>query len=339
VNSRPARIRFAAGLAISLLLVLAAARLLNWREIWHLIGQARLPLLALAVGLLAADYLVRCLRWWLILRQSNARASFRDCALVLLAGFGLNNVLPFRAGDVLRAAAFTARLRASVSYLAGTLVFERTLDLFSLLAVCLLVTRISQAAFPAAGLLSLLAPLTALALTGLAAALLLAGRVQALILRLIALTVRAPDRRARLERLTASLLRVFTECSPAAGIRFVLLSLLAWGLEAALFVSVSQALGLQLPLEVPLLAFVAANFCTLIPSAPGYLGTFHAAAVSVLAAAAVPRNSAAAFALLAHAALWLPVTTAGLVSLIVLQRQGLSSPARAPAADQAMEVG
>jgi uncharacterized protein (TIRG00374 family) len=272
------------------------------------------------------------------MRQSNPQASFRDCALVLLAGFGLNNVLPLRAGDVLRAAAFTARLRASASYLAGTLVLERALDLFSLLTVCLLVTRISHTNFPAAGLLSLLAPLAALALIALAGALLLGGRIQALILRLIAATVRAADRKARLELLTASLLRVFTACSPAAGIRFVLLSLLAWGLEAALFVSISQALRLQLSLDVPLLAFVAANFCTLIPSAPGYLGTFHAAAISVLVAAAVPRNSAAAFAVLAHATLWLPVTGAGLVSLIMLQKNGLSSPVRTPAAAEAMEA-
>ncbi|HEV2117761.1 MAG TPA: lysylphosphatidylglycerol synthase transmembrane domain-containing protein, partial [Terriglobales bacterium] len=329
MNTGAARLRFAVGLVISLLLMLAAGRLLNWREIWHLLGHARLPLLALAVALLAADYLLRCLRWWLILRQSSSRASLRDCALVLLAGFGLNNVLPFRVGDVLRAAGFTSRLRAPASYLVGTLLLERALDLFSLLVVCLLVTLVSGANFPVAGMQSLLAPLTGLAVTALAAALLLAERVQALTIRLIEMTVRAPGRKARLERLTASLLRVFTSCTPAASIRFVLLSLVAWGLEAALFVSVSRSLGLRLPLAVPLLAFVAANFCTLIPSAPGYLGTFHAAAISVLVAAAVPRNSAAAFALLAHAALWLPVTVAGLVSFTVLHRRGHSSPARA----------
>src|SRR5690348_10706583 len=133
MNTRVTRIRFAVGLVISLLLVLTAARLLNWREIWHLLGHARLPLLALALVLLAADYLLRCVRWWLILRQSNCRASLRDCALVLLAGFGLNNVLPFRAGDFLRAAGFTSRMRAPASYLAGTLVLERALDLFALL--------------------------------------------------------------------------------------------------------------------------------------------------------------------------------------------------------------
>lgn len=338
MNTRKMRIRFAVGLAISLLLVLAAARLLNWREIWHLLGHARLPLLALAVVLLAADYLLRCVRWWLILRQSNCRASLRDCALVLLAGFGLNNVLPFRVGDVLRAAGFTGRMRAPASYLAGTLVLERALDLFALLVVCLLVTLASRATLPVPGMLGLLLPLTGLALTAVAGALLLANPLQALILRLIATTVRAPDRKARLERLAASLLRVFVACNPAASICFVLLSLVAWGLEAALFVSVSQALGLRLPLELPLLAFVAANFCTLIPSAPGYLGTFHAAAISVLVAAAVPRNSAAAFAMLAHAALWLPVTCAGLVSFTLLHRRGLSFPKRAPAADQIVEV-
>ena len=338
MNARGARIRFAVGLAISLLLVLGAVRLLNLREVWHLLGQARLPLLALAVGLLAADYLVRCFRWWLMLRQSGSGASLTNCTLVLLAGFGFNNILPFRAGDVLRAAAFPGRLRASTACLVGTLVLERALDLLALLVVCLLVTLVSGLVFPFIGPLRLLAPLTALALGALTAALLLAKRLQRLLLRLIRLAVRSPELTRRLQRMTVSLLRVFTACSPAAGIRFALLSLLAWGLEGALFVSVSHALELRLPLAVPLLALVAANFCTLIPSAPGYVGTFHAAAISVLVTAAVPRNSAAAFAVLAHVALWLPVTAVGLVSFVVLQRGNLSSTTRTPAAAEILEV-
>jgi uncharacterized membrane protein YbhN (UPF0104 family) len=53
------------------------------------------------------------------------------------------------------------------------------------------------------------------------------------------------------------------------------------------------------------------NLATTIPSAPGYLGTFDAPGVAVLSAAGVPAEVAAAYTLVLHAALWLPITALG----------------------------
>jgi len=51
----------------------------------------------------------------------------------LLVGVAVNNVVPFRAGDVYRILAFRRQLIAPVVQLIGTLVIDRILDLTVLL--------------------------------------------------------------------------------------------------------------------------------------------------------------------------------------------------------------
>ena len=50
---------------------------------------------------------------------------------------------------------------------------------------------------------------------------------------------------------------------------------------------------------------------TTIPSAPGYVGTFDLPGIEILSIFGVPRDVAAAYTLVLHAALWLPITVLG----------------------------
>jgi uncharacterized membrane protein YbhN (UPF0104 family) len=62
------------------------------------------------------------------------------------------------------------------------------------------------------------------------------------------------------------------------------------------------------------------NIATTIPSAPGYIGTFDAPGIAVLSAAGVELNTAAAYTLVLHAALWLPITALGAYFFLVRER-------------------
>jgi uncharacterized membrane protein YbhN (UPF0104 family) len=53
------------------------------------------------------------------------------------------------------------------------------------------------------------------------------------------------------------------------------------------------------------------NLATTIPSAPGYVGTFDAPGIAVLAAYGVDQAVAAAYTLVLHIALWVPITALG----------------------------
>jgi hypothetical protein len=64
-----------------------------------------------------------------------------------------------------------------------------------------------------------------------------------------------------------------------------------------------------------------ANLTTVLPSTPGYVGTFHGAVVLTLVAFDVPREVAGPYAIVMHMVLWLPITLTG---GLLLWRQGMS---------------
>ncbi len=100
------------------------------------------------------------------------------------------------------------------------------------------------------------------------------------------------------------------------------LSVTAWCLELGLFYVLMASFAIPPSLPLALLGGTAANFATLVPSSPGYVGTFDAALVTVLVDAGhVAVEQAAAYTLLVHATLFLPVVVLGAV---ILWRSGLS---------------
>jgi uncharacterized membrane protein YbhN (UPF0104 family) len=74
------------------------------------------------------------------------------------------------------------------------------------------------------------------------------------------------------------------------------------------------------------LSLAAATLATLLPSSPGYVGTFDYFAALGLTAHGITPAAATAFALLVHLLLWAPVTLFGLIALI------LRGPGGAPVA-------
>ena len=59
------------------------------------------------------------------------------------------------------------------------------------------------------------------------------------------------------------------------------------------------------------------TLATLLPSTPGYVGTFDYFAMLGLTAFGAARDVATAFALSVHAVLWAPTTIVGLVLLVL----------------------
>jgi uncharacterized membrane protein YbhN (UPF0104 family) len=59
------------------------------------------------------------------------------------------------------------------------------------------------------------------------------------------------------------------------------------------------------------------TFATVIPSTPGYIGTFDYFTAQAMSALGNTAAAAAAFAFLVHAVLWLPPTVAGGLYLLM----------------------
>jgi len=91
------------------------------------------------------------------------------------------------------------------------------------------------------------------------------------------------------------------------------LSFLLWAAHTAIFYLALLALGLELPAYTSVVVLVFTSIGVLLPSGPGYIGTFQYFTILALALFAVPKEQALSYAVVAHMSQWVPVTILGLV--------------------------
>jgi glycosyltransferase 2 family protein len=317
--------RVLVGLVVAAAFVSLLAGRVDRVEVERVLAGADWRLLALALLVLTADMGARITRWWLMLRSLEPALPLSACIRPFLSSLAINNTVPLRAGDVVRVFGFRRTLRAPTAHVVGTLLLERLLDLMMLLAIlfaCLLGTAgvLPRPFLVGAGLAGV-AALTALGiLTFFPAA--VTAALQGLVARLFRGRKWASTASRSVGQLTASvgLLR-----NPAQAARLLGLTLAAWLLEGAVFACVMWALGINVGLAAAGLSLGAGTLATLIPSSPGYVGTFDYFAALGLTAYGATVVAATAFALLVHLVLWVPVTIVGLALLLVRRTGSVSA--------------
>ncbi|RPI34611.1 MAG: UPF0104 family protein, partial [Chloroflexota bacterium] len=99
--------------------------------------------------------------------------------------------------------------------------------------------------------------------------------------------------------------------SPREALMVFLTSVVIWLFETGKYWFVMQAFPFKVSFFTLMLMNGIVNLATTIPSAPGYVGTFDAPGIAVLTAYNVDKAVAAAYTLVLHIALWLPITALG----------------------------
>jgi uncharacterized protein (TIRG00374 family) len=269
--------------------------------------------LALSVALGFVSLWMRAVRWYYLF-PPGARPSHLFRALLI--GYMGNNLLPLRAGELVRVYVVTRRgQRFGTTF--ATVVVERILDGLAvglIVAGLLLVVPVSANLRWSIGVFLLADLVGILILVAIAAA---PGVCRGLIETLF-------RRLGWLERRLISLLDVMIE--GLRGLRaashtgpIVAYSIAIWLFLALSFWSALHAAHLDLPLAAAwtLLAFLGLGVS--LPSSPGFVGVIQAATVLALALFAVPRTEALSFSLLLHASQFFPITIVGLLYLLVEQ--------------------
>jgi glycosyltransferase 2 family protein len=315
------RIRFFLPFAISIVLLVLVARSLEGEapQLGAALSAADWRLIVPAIALYFIGVWLRSARWGLLLPEHAVRTSTLFRALVV--GFTVNNLLPLRMGEIARCYLLSRWARIPYGTTVASLVVERVLDGLSL-AVLLLVALVL---IPAPGYLLVVGVLAACGFIGGAVLLALAAWRSSLIVSLSAFMARfLPSRAASMlmrlsENFARSLVLVH---DPVRLLRLLALSLLAWCFELGLFFVLLLSLGIPGSYPLALLIGSAANFATLVPSSPGYVGTFDGVLINVLHdSAGVAAGQAAAYDVVVHTALFLPVV---LVGTLVLWRSHMT---------------
>jgi uncharacterized membrane protein YbhN (UPF0104 family) len=189
-----------------------------------------------------------------------------------------------------------------LAFLLGTLILERALDLLSLLTIWLIAITTTH--------FRLLRAALVLVLT-------MAAKIESLLVRIVYRYFGDGPIIGKIIFSIRPVFSVFKDCGPRLILPLIALSGGAWGLEGAVFWTVAKALHLHMLSLFPWLAFVFGNFAAMIPGAPGYIGTFHAAVITVLVTTGCEQNAAASFAILVHAVIWICMTSADTMAYFV----------------------
>jgi len=326
VFGRPRLAHVAVGLLVSAGAIWLVFSSVNLEIVLQLLSAAALPPLLLLLATLAAQTVIRAIRWSLLLpRRHGRRVPARRTLAPMLVGYLGNALLPARLGEPARALLVARRESLPAAAAFGSVVLERIIDTTTL-ALLLLPAAwllgapgwILDAALVAAVISGLL--LLVLAFTGLGGLVRLGDR--------IANRLRSNLVGTAASRL-AGLLAEFSSGAEASDRRPIvvvaaLLSLGAWLLDAGMFWLASASLGAPVePVQAVVIAAVAV-LGTAVPSAPGYVGTYELAATAAAVALGIPAEQALAVAILVHSLTLIPMAVAGAVALVAIQREGLS---------------
>ena len=308
-------LRFGIPFAISALLVVLVVRSLEGEasQLTAALSRADWRLIVPAIVLYFIGVGLRSARWGLLLPEHSVKTTTLFRALVV--GFTVNNLLPLRMGEVARAYLLSRWCRIPYGSTVASLLVERVLDGLSLALLLL----IALALVPAPTYLLVVGILAAAGfLTG-AGLLALAAWRNSAVTGLAARIARFLPTRfgGRIERLAENFARSLSLVhDPIRLARLLGLSMLAWCFELGLFFVLLVSFGLPASYPLALLVGSAANFATLVPSSPGYAGTFDGVLIKVLHdTAGIDAGSATAYDLIVHLTLFLPVVVVGTLVL------------------------
>jgi glycosyltransferase 2 family protein len=318
------RLRVVAGVAVSVALFVYLFRSVDLPELGHQLAATSWAWVVPAVAVAPLGLWARARRWRYLFPPGQEPPGLVAANMI---GYMGNNVLPLRAGEFVRIYVVARRIAAqrggSVSnglWLAGaTVVIERVLDSLTLvliLGVLVLLIPVPPALEYAAAVVLAIDAVAASALATLALAPDFSRRLVA------RLTRRRPGLQHRAERVLALILRGL-EGIRAPGHRLPLLgwTVVAWGLSATGAWTLLRAMHLVLPFVAGWTVMTFVGFGISIPSAPGYVGVWHAAAVLALSIFGVGQATALGYALLYHASQFVPIT---LIGWLFLMREHVS---------------
>ncbi len=339
--------RFWLGLAISLLFLFLLVWRIDLDETARTFREADYRFLIPGIVIYFFAAAIRTLRWWLLLlplRQIAVRRLFP----VLVVGYMANNLLPVRLGEVVRSYYLGQREAVSKSAALATIVVERVFDGVTLLFLL----GVVSAFLPVTGLLKDLARDTGIPLSVMVTG---ATLPFVLVLGFLTLVAYQPWRLLRLAGAVASRLpgRLETRIlglaelfitglgilrQPRRLAALFFLSITVWLMEVAMYFAIGFSFDLSSPLGgvgAMLAAMVAvtaiSNLAISIPSSQGGIGPFELFAAATLVVLGVKGETAAAYAVVLHIALLVPVTLLGLLylwtgreSLVRLVRLGMA---------------
>lgn len=253
-------------------------------------------------------FIVRIIRWKFFFKTS---LTFYSLTSSFLIGLMVNNVLPARIGELVRAYVLGRRENISKSLVFGTILLERTFDGLSvflflgiLLFVCPFPDKVKTMGFIITGVYAL----------AIAFFFLLKTHKEFVVKKL------------GFSKRLSCIVSEFSEGLVILGslkhtLVIFLYSIVSWVISGLSFYLCLFGFSLNLPLSAGFFILVMAVIGVMIPAAPGYLGTYQYFCILALEIFGVDKSIAFSYSMVSYIISFVPVTIAGIVFLFL---EGLS---------------
>ena len=294
-------------------------------DFWHDLQQANLLWLIPGIIVYFISVAVRAWRWAYMLRPLKQLSVGRMYPIVVIGYMG-NNIYPARIGEIVRAYVLQRNEGVPIASSLATVFMERLIDGIVMVGFVLFALPSVPSLNDTVRSIVTFTSLVFVAGAAVFFALALAPRkteqlAQTIISRVVPLRFQAPLMNF-VEKFVAG-----AQClrRPSDLLVLLLSTIFIWLLETVKYWLIWHGFtanpGFR---ELPFVDFMlfngVANLSTVIPSGPGFVGTYEAAGVAVFSTLGVEQSLALAYIIVLHIALWLPVTLLGLYFML---REGM----------------
>jgi glycosyltransferase 2 family protein len=320
------RWQFWVGLVISIIFLWVALRSLNLDDFWVAIKEANYWWILPGIAIYFVAVWARAWRWHYLLKPIKVIKTWSMFPITCIGYMG-NNIYPARAGEVLRAVVLKKKENVSISASLATIIVEKFFDAVVMLG------------FVFVNLPELAKLQGSSGFVGSIQQVAIIGTILAFIILVIFLLaamfpmVAAKFGQWFIDRLmpkrfrekTSGIMYKFLDGlaslrSPKNVLMVLLTSIVIWLLETGKYWLVMHAFNFSVSFFALMLMNGIVNLVTILPAAPGYIGTFDASGIAVLVAYGVDQAVATGYTLVLHVALWLPITVVG---AIFMTREGI----------------
>jgi uncharacterized protein (TIRG00374 family) len=318
------RLKAGIGIAISAALIVFLMRRIDPQRLLEQLAGTHWGWVLLATALAPLGLWVRAQRWRYLFPPRSAPPGLVPAMMI---GYMANNVLPLRAGELVRVYVVARRWHHGFWSILATLVVERLLDSLAIVMILgVLVLMIEVPSIIRGAAITFLV-IDVVGVTALVTVAVAPARVRAIV---TALSRRWPAIESRANRVLQMFLTGLDGVrSPQHTVPLLAWTIAVWVVPALAAWMMLHAMNFHLPLLAGWTVMTFVGLGISIPSAPGYIGVFHTAAVLALAIFGVSDALGAGYAILFHASQFVPVTLVGWIYLM-REQVSLTDARRAP---------
>jgi len=300
------------GLAISIICIFFVFRGIQWTQVGSTLSKANYWGLITSVFFQLLSLGIAGFRWKTVI--SLPEVSWASASASMMVGLMVNNILPGRMGEFVRPVLLGQEIKKSRSFLFATVMVDRLSDLIVLVILGLLSFSLFPP-IPWARQMSVIGGaifVLAFIIIGAFGYSKIGSKLEDIVSQF--------DPTPLLEKVV-HILQKFRLGFRSIGSfgRGTVVFGLSWLVWTAWFLSLYCALkafGLNLPFGGIVLLLAVLNLGGLVPSSPGYAGTYHLLAILLLSNFAIKKEEALSFILVFHALWYVPQTLLGLIVMI-----------------------